>query len=194
MIAIVLLFTTESYAQGVQEGRHIVVSMRMIRHQVLLHSGGSTSLVLPVKKENDRFRIQFEQEFELNPEELVTIVNCVIEDAKIDNGCIVEVEECGTKEIVYSYEIGNLEQVDIVPCRSIILPKGCYSILFTLNEFEIEQGPLTQIEEEKGESGLAGLKRFYYLLSGLLILFLVGVFLVLRKKQRKAETDPNVIV
>ncbi|MDH3652503.1 MAG: hypothetical protein OEQ53_22620, partial [Saprospiraceae bacterium] len=45
---------------------------------------------------------------------------------------IVEVEHCKTGEVVYSYEIGDLENIDIIPCKSRAQPKSCYSLLFTL--------------------------------------------------------------
>ena len=60
----ILLFISKSNAQFMQDERHIEVSLRMIGHHVLLSSGDSISRILPIKKEDDRYRIQFESEFE----------------------------------------------------------------------------------------------------------------------------------
>ena len=60
-----MLLVSGSYAEDTQEERHLEVSLRMIGHQVLLNSNDSTSRVMPIKKENDRYRIQFESEFEI---------------------------------------------------------------------------------------------------------------------------------
>ncbi len=46
------MLTSQSYGKTDTEESHIMVSMRMIGHKVLLNSGDSASQVLPVKKES----------------------------------------------------------------------------------------------------------------------------------------------
>ena len=112
----ILLFISRSNAQDANNDKHIEVSLRMIGHQVLLSSNDSTSRVLPIIKENDRYRIQFESEFEFEPEELVSTVDRVVKETRMANSYIVEVEKCETGELVYSFKMDDLEQSDIIPC------------------------------------------------------------------------------
>lgn len=62
---------TCSYSQTSTEDQHVHSIMRVIGHQLLLDSGDSTSLVLPIVKEEHRYKIQFDTEFELNQERLL---------------------------------------------------------------------------------------------------------------------------
>ena len=174
----IFLFTSRSNAQDTHNDKHIEVSLRMIGHQVLLSLADSTSRVLPIIKENDRYRIQFDTEFEFNPEELVSIVDSIIKETNIANRYIVEVEQCDTKELVYSFEMDVLEQSDIIPCKSRIQPKSCYSLLLTLIE---TNGTNTKI----------GLLK--YMIIVVLLSLIILVFFFLWKKRKILNIDPNLI-
>ena len=87
----------------------------MIGHQILLKSDDSTSLVLPVKKEDDRYIIQFGSNFQFNPEELVATIDSAVKKTSIVNSCFLGVAKCETGEIIYSYEIGNPAKTDVIP-------------------------------------------------------------------------------
>lgn len=177
-LAIFILTPSGSQAQDSQSDQHIEVSLRMIGHQLLLNSGDSTSRVLPIKRENGRYRIPFEADFALNPDDLVNTVNRIMKETKMANGYIVEVKQCKTDEVVYSYEMGDLEKIDIIPCLSRSLPRSCYSLLFTLLERE---EPVSQTSE------------LSYFTITLLLILLVGVFYFLLQRRRKSLSDPNVI-
>ena len=84
-----MLFISGSFAQDSHNEKHIEVSLRMIAHQILLSSGDSISRVLPIIKENDQYRLQFESEFEFNPEEIVSIVDRVAAETKMAESYIV---------------------------------------------------------------------------------------------------------
>ena len=174
----IFLFISRSNAQDTHNDKHIEVSLRMIGHQVLLSLADSTSRVLPIIKENDRYRIQFDTEFEFNPEELVSIVDSIIKETNIANRYIVEVEQCDTKELVYSFEMDVLEQSDIIPCKSRIQPKSCYSLLLTLIE---TNGTNTKI----------GLLK--YMIIVVLLSLIILVFFFLWKKRKILNIDPNLI-
>ncbi len=133
IIAAVLFSHSDGFSQGTQDEKKISVSLRMIGHQLLLKSGDSSSLVLPVEKNRNQYRVRFESPFEFNPDELVNTANTVLKEAHIAAGYFMEVERCGTGEIVYSYRVGDVEQVDIIPCESRPYPESCYSLLFTLS-------------------------------------------------------------
>ncbi len=170
-VCILLLFS-ESIAQDNHKKQQIEVSLRMIGHQILLNSEDSTSRVLPIKQENERYRIQFESDFELNPDELVNTVNRVMTETTIAKGYFVEVESCETGEVVYSFKMTDLEKYDIIPCKSRDLPKSCYSLLFTLLE--------------KKES-LAAMNIL------ILVVLVISVFFFLWKRRSKPKIDPNRI-
>ena len=165
-----------SVAQDDQKDREIKVSLRMIGHKVLLSSGDSTSRVLPIIKENNRYRIQFESEFDFIPEELVSAIDGAVKKTKLAKNYIVEVEHCKTGEVVYSFKIDEIVKSDIVPCKSRIQSKACYNVLFTLVE---------PIESNT--------KKINYTLLGLLIGLIALVSFFLWKRKIKSSINPNWI-
>ena len=185
----ILLFSSKSNAQSKQDERHIEVSLRKIGHHVLLSSGDSTSRILPITKEDDRYRIQFESEFEFNPGELVKTINQVVNETRMSASYIVEVEECETGEVVYGYEMNDLEQTDIVHCKTRFQPKSCYSLFFTLMGPVEPMASLNDgtLDPSKGSSFKAA-----QILSLLLILML-GSFVYLWWRRRNSLVDPNLI-
>jgi DNA-binding winged helix-turn-helix (wHTH) protein len=181
----ILFFIPRSNGQNVQNEKHIEVSLRMIGHQVLLNSGDSISRVLPIVKENDRYRIQFEAIFEFNPDDLVSIVDRVDKETKLASHYIVEVEQCETKEIVYSFEMDDLEKLDIIPCQERNLPKSCYSLLFTLiSPEEPDLGTATNTADSS--NGTAKILK-YSLISILLVLIAFGVFFLWKRKNKSSN-------
>lgn len=133
-IVCLLLAGFHGVAQSAVDQKHLETSLRMIGHQVLLSSGDSTSRVLPIVESDGRYRIEFESEFDFTPEALVATINRVVDDTRIADRYIVEVEECQTGQVVYGYEMDYLEESDIVPCQQRVQPRSCYNILFTLKE------------------------------------------------------------
>jgi hypothetical protein len=110
-----ILFSAAGFAPMDRSEKHVLVTMRMIGHQILLKSGDSNSLVLPVKKEDDRYIIQFGSDFQFNPEELVDTIDSAVKKTSIVNSCFLEVAKCEAGEIIYSYEIGNPAKTDVIP-------------------------------------------------------------------------------
>ena len=187
-----LLFISRCNAQDIYNDSHIEVSLRMIGHQVLLNSNDSTSRVLPIIKENDRYRIQFESEFEFNPEELVSTVDRVVKETGIASRYIMEVENCETEELVYSFKVDDLEKSDIIPCKTRVQPKSCYSLLFML----IETGtthPILLTDTPDSSNGLNAETNQLYYIIGVLFVFLVVVLFFLWKRKTKPTIDPNLI-
>ena len=176
--ACILLFISSSNAQELQDDKHIEVSLRMIGHQILLSSNDSTSRVLPIVKENDRYRIQFQSEFEFKPTELVSTIDSVVRETKMADSYILEVEECETGEVVYSFKVDDIEKSDIIPCKSRIQPKSCYSILFTLIK---PKGTNTETN------------KLVYVVIGLLIILVVVLFFFLWKRRNTSTIDLNLI-
>jgi len=185
----ILLFIGNTTAQNKQDERHIEVSLRMIGHQVLLSSEDSISRVLPIIKENDRYKIVFESQFEFRPEELVATFDRVVKETGIAESYIVEVESCETREVVYIFEMGYAEGANIIPCGSRNVPKSCYSILFTLMD------PVSLSEASGGPSDDSSTKLglLKYSVISVLFISLLGFIIFLWQKRSKAVSDPNLI-
>lgn len=179
-----------SNAQDTTNDKHIEVALRMIGHQILLNSADTASRVLPIIKESNQYRIQFESELVFNPENLVSTISNVIKETRIAKNYIVEVEQCETTEVVYSFEIDALDKSDIIPCSGRVHPKSCYNILFTIIEYDKINATLvnTDSDESKPETNLG----VYIITFGLFILLFLVIFFLM-KRPNKTKADPNMI-
>lgn len=137
LILFCLLFVNTAYCQVNKPNADIAVVMRLIGHEVLLQSGDNTSQVLPIEKLADRYKISFTKEFSFQPEDVVQIINGIIEKHNTSSVYTVEIEECISKKVIYSYKIGHEAQTNIIPCRGREQPKGCYAIFFTILDHNI---------------------------------------------------------
>lgn len=172
-----LVWTTfSSHSQGMQAEEHIEVSLRTIGHRVLLKAGDSTSRVLPIVHEDDQYKISFDTEFSFVPEDLVNTVNEAMKESKISVGYLLRVQECDSQKIIYSYEIGNINSAEDIPCMERAQPKGCYNLLIMLT------GNKNAPSESKGVN-------YMFLVFPLIILLVV--FLVLRRP--KKPKNPHLI-
>lgn len=124
---------------------HINVVIRNIGHQILLYAGDSTSVVKPITKEDDKFKIRFDSNFSFQPDTLVQIIDSLISKTLPFKHYLVEVQSCKSKQVVYSYEVGfdlenplnntetpkendSLSNFVLVPCQTRTQPNDCYEI------------------------------------------------------------------
>ena len=157
---------------------HTNVALRMVGHAILLNAGDTTSLVLPVEREGNRYRISFGSEFAFVPEELAATVDSVISATRLANSYVVEVAQCGTGEVVYSYEIGVADTLDIIPCRSRALPRACYTV-----RISIAEGPEDQLAGVAFGGPIATEGNGRWVLGLLvMLLFALVVYFMWRKK------------
>jgi hypothetical protein len=163
----------------------IKVSLRTIGHQLLLYSGDSTSLVLPIKKVSNQYVVKFDTEFQFDPEKLVTTINEVLKPTDLDQNYIIEVEECASGDIVYSYKRSGVDDTSLIACKTRIPPKGCYNLRFT----DLKEGE-TVISNDTSKS--EGQKSNFLLIIGLLIP-LVGFIIFFVFWIRKPKVNPNLI-
>ena len=189
----IFLFISRSYAQDADNERHIAVSLRMIGHQVLLSSNDSTSRVLPIIKEDDRYRIQFESEFDFNPEELVSTVDRVVKETSLANSYILEVEKCDTGEVVYSFKMDYLDKSDIIPCKARIQPKSCYSLLFTLIDIRRTNSALLTGTPDTSNGSNTETSQVNYIIIVVLFALTALLFFFMWKSRNKSTMDPNLI-
>ena len=182
----VLLAGFNTVAQTSKEESHIEVSLRMIGHQVLLYHSDSNSRVLPIEKFDSYYKIPLAGKFEFKPEQLVDIVDSVVLATNLANRYIVEIEDCTTKKIVYSYEFTQKEKSDIVPCGQRPQPISCYSILFTI----IDADEL--ILEGKQEPARANTV-IILLMVFIGALIVLGVVYLSKKKRSKHKSNEDHI-
>lgn len=161
-----------------------MVALRMIGHQLLLRSGDSASLVLPVEKMDEQYQLTFESAFRFEPGQLVALVDSVVKTSGIANRYLVEVRSCQTAQVVYSYEMGLSVKNDMVPCTGRMQPKACYKILFTIID---PQPGVSAQNKQSGSQPDAPAKqgRYGYLNIGLAAgaMALIGFLFFRQKKQ-----------
>lgn len=189
----IMLLSSDMMARNSQEEQHIEVVMRMIGHKVLLHSGDKISRVLPIERDGERYRIRFDTKFEFIPEELVSIVNKITSEADLTMNYIVAVESCDSKEVVYSYEMNQEEQTNLVPCISRTQPLACYNLLFTILESKDQDGALNTLGLISQDADGSEKKSISYFLMISLGVILIGLFYFLWFRKRRDPADPNVV-
>jgi DNA-binding winged helix-turn-helix (wHTH) protein len=148
------------------------ILLRKIGHEVLLHSGDSTSRVLPVKKiAKNEYQIKFENDFTFQPDSLVGIIRrSLLKDNLADN-YIVNVVKCGSNDVIFGYAIFHNAKDNLIPCSGRKQPKGCYLI-----NLKFESKGITP--SQKG-----------YLLAGLPLLAFIGLIVSKSVKTHKKETQ-----
>lgn len=203
IIAIIIcLFSisSQSLAYTDIEEKQINVTMRMIGHELLLCVNDHTSRILAIEKDEDRYKIEFSSEFEFNPDDLIPIVKENLKKTGINENYIVEVEECSSKQVIYSYQIGGTNYSNLTPCGGRSQPKACYKLFITLlkdvphnldqSGFEIsllngEKENLNYIEPTTNYTKLSMFGLPALLLAGLLFLFI--------KRKEKPTPNSNLI-
>ena len=107
----------------------VKVSLRQAGNEILLLNRDSTSLVLPIKKTEDKkYQISFEKYVSFEPNQLVSVLKTNIEKLNISKNYRVEVYQCLDNEVAYSYQIKKEKEKTIIPCMGRFLPKKCYKI------------------------------------------------------------------
>jgi len=150
------------------------VNLREISHEFLMQLGDSTSRILPIQLTEGRYEISFEQSFSFEPDFLLFAVFKFYEKYKIPEQYIVEVEECYTKALVYSFNTGVM---NTMACKRRGLPKNCYRIYFS----EISNNNII-LEARESEKPLQTPK---WMLTILLFgLSVVLIWVVKRKKNK----------
>lgn len=130
----ILLFVLMTLAKTgfSQEEKHTQVVIRMVGHEIMLASGDSSSRVLPIEKTNNTYKLRFESEFQFEPTHLVSLIDSLLKSYDVSSHYLVEVQECMSNSIVYSYEKGFSKQKDLVPCENRLQPKACYTVLISI--------------------------------------------------------------
>src|SRR4051812_33132368 len=113
---LLLLLCLPGYSETVERDK-IFVTMRKIGHEVLLASGDSTSLVLPIEQVNtSTFLIRFQEPFAFTPASLVEIVHRHLLKDQLSLDYLVEVQEGAMKKVRYSYEVSQALDRGAIAC------------------------------------------------------------------------------
>ena len=179
-----LLVMLKGYATTGTEESHILVSMRMIGHQVLLSSGDSTSRVLPIEKTDDQYKIQFESALAIQPDDLAAMVDSILTEGGIANYYLVEVKTCDSAKIVYSYDVMPSPIIGLQPCRKRELPVNCYTLHLTIIEHGDFFAANTTTQAADSQSVI-------WIILG--ILFIVGILIFLRRDKSVETIDPEIM-
>ncbi|MGG6230301.1 winged helix-turn-helix domain-containing protein [Tenacibaculum sp. SDUM215027] len=173
IFAVIALFTSCTTNENFLE--RVKVSLRNVGHQLLLSNEDTTSLVLPVQQLNElTFKLSFQNNLKIEPDSLVTIVNRNFKVSNFSANYILEVKNCSSEEVVYSYEMRKKEEKAIIPCKGRLLPEDCYFI---------------EVQFIKTSTSNNSQFIFY----GLLFLIVVlGVAVYQKKRKRKTATINNL--
>ena len=107
----------------------VKVALRDAGHKLLLANNDSTSLILPVTKVADnRYEIAFQNALSITPDSLVSFIKQSLKAANLPKHYVVEVINCSSDDVSYSFQITNFTQNNIIPCLGRELPSDCYTI------------------------------------------------------------------
>lgn len=179
-LLLILLFvfaTRKGENKNFEKSKNEIV-IRKIGHEILLHSGDSTSRVLPVKQltENE-YQIQFESRLTFIPDSLVNIIHRIITANKLPSDYIVNVKEGANNEVIFGYAMLGTEQNNIVPCTGRKQPESQYLI-----NLKFQNSGITNLQKS-------------YLIAGLsllgICLFLYGAKFLAKRKPLTGNNEKN---
>jgi hypothetical protein len=130
-VSLLLFFSISFLAFGQERDTdRDIIAMRMIGHQIMLWEGNSTDAIPPIVIEDPAsYRINFSSEFQFEPQKLVAFIANVMQDYKVAENYRVQVRECEKDSIIYSYQIGGKDSLDIIPCLGRVQERYCYYLI-----------------------------------------------------------------
>ena len=132
---LLVLNSCSTKEEVVYPSERVKVALRSVGNKLLLSQKDSTSLVLPVvAMSNNSFELSFENPIAFDPSTLNKLVDETFKKANLSENYLVEVVQCGDKEVAYSYEMFRAVENNIVPCGGRIVPERCYTIQLTFTE------------------------------------------------------------
>ncbi len=144
LFLLVLSLTVSSYSlDGNDEtfSSLVKVALRNTGNSLLLQSNDPSSLVLPIiETKQHNFQLSFQTDLFIVPDSLVAAIKKNFAALNLPNEYLVEVINCNSQEVSYSYSISNSEEKNIIPCLGRNLPLGCYTILVSFNKSTIVTG------------------------------------------------------
>ncbi|MEZ4808427.1 MAG: response regulator transcription factor [Flavobacteriales bacterium] len=178
-----------------KEEQQVEVAMRLIGHEVLLAAGDSSSIVRPVERVGDRYRVRFTNDFGFEPSVMTATVDSVVRTTKVATRYLVEFVSCDTNVVVHSWQAALVPENAMMPCMGRSQPVACYELWFTILERDMAAFQGVAREDRAGitVTPLATVRWWWLLIPALL---LIGAAVVLARKRRRpseASNDPNVV-
>ena len=129
IVMLLLMVSCSQDEKTIINKKRVKVALRSVGSQLLISQNDSTSIVVPVIAiTNNIYEISFENSITFDPITLNTIVAETFKKANLPEDYIVEVIQCGDKQVAYSYEMFRTQEKNIVSCGGRIVPKRCYTI------------------------------------------------------------------
>ncbi len=141
MLIFLLLGCTDNTA-NLHFSETVKVALRDVGNTLLLSNRDSTSRVLPITNlSKNRYQLAFENKLSITPDSLMAAVNKSLKVANLPKQYIVEVFNCNSNEVFYSFQIKGKKEQNIVPCVGRNLPADCYTIqvLFLENKSALSE-------------------------------------------------------
>lgn len=148
------------------------VLLRNIGHEILLHSGDSTSRVLPVQEVSaHEFQLRFENEFTFQTDSLVKIIRRSLANDNFSEDYVVNVLNCSGKDVLYGFSIVKNQHGNIIPCSGRKQPRACYLVNIKFQDRDV-------VTLNKG-----------YLIGGVSLFAFIGFLAVVPFRKRKTESE-----
>ena len=183
-----------AYAKDSRNEQQINLLMRTIGHEVMLAHGDSTSRVLPVKSEGEQYFIQFETEFTFQGVILIEAVDRIVKRTDLVRNYLVEMQECQSGQILYSYQVEGEVDLNTIPCGLRDQAKTCYVLRFLILENE-KKSLFVEKEFIQSLGGqpktLSRITVFAFL--PISILLFIGIGLYINKKKAKRQTNTDLV-
>ena len=152
------------------------ILLRKIGHEVLLHSGDSTSRVLPVTRVTDNeYQIRFENEFTFQTDSLVKIIGQELAKNTLSRNYIVNVLDCAKKDVIFGYAVSKNKKEDLMACSGRKQPKSCYLI-----DIRFQTAGISTMQKT-------------YLIAGIPILAFIGLVIARTAGVRKNKNESHAI-
>lgn len=182
-MAFLSLGTDATEAELIDDNRKKIV-LRNIGHKIMTCIGDDISRILPIRQEESKYILSFDTKFGFDPDDIVTITRKVIRESQVSRHYLVGVEQCKTKELVYSFEIRSHSNFPLIHCGGRIVPKDCYNIFFI---FLDNPGTQKNVAFNPTEN------LFKTALFIIAIFLLTGAVFFVFKRIKNQKHDPNLI-
>lgn len=158
------------------------VTMRQIGHEVLKCLGDDTSRVLPIEKNENHYKISFENDLGFDPDDIIWTIDRIVKETQMSSHYFVEIEQCDTKQLVHSFEMSPTISADQIACTGRVLPLDCYSLLITMvDHLHTNADPAAPDSHNKKSLGLLSLA------FAILSLVIFGIYIKYKKRNSISE-------
>ncbi len=175
LLLLSLVTLISSYSQAVESDQQTKVLLRKVGHEFLLKMGDSTSRILPIENVNGRYLVQFERMLFFEPDLIMSATFEVLEQFQVKNDYIIEVEKCGSKEVVHSFQTTLIDSSRMIACQQRQLPMDCYAFYFT------------KIEETTDEYSQI------YILGMIILMLILGMIFYLKRRSEISNETQNSV-